>query len=102
MPKNSFVTDPIITGKPPGGLYGHVACEHTTAATSWYQDGTVVSTSDSDNVYQDGASTIISHFRINDMDRYNNAEYNCRVDGGETVYIGVFLKSGGEFGILFL
>ena len=96
MPRNSFVTNQTITGKPStANIDAHAACTHATSSSSWYQDQTELSTSSSDNEFQFIDAASVSHFRINDLAQYTNDEYRC-VSGNGEIYLGVFLNSGGE------
>ena len=101
LPKNSFVTDRDITGKPStASIDAHVACVHSSSNTSWSLDTTPLSTTSTDNVYQFIETIgIESHLRIVDLAQYSNDEYHCVFNNEEIAYIGMFLNNGSESSI---
>ena len=121
FPNNSFVTNSTLTktaksGRPTGGN-DHIACyggDPTAAQVTWHNSnggeivvcggGTPVPCEFCGSVcgrngavglepQQQGHTDI--HMFTDDIN-YVNQDLQCRVNGGQSAFIGVYLKDGGE------
>ena len=120
FPRNSFVTNTTLTRtnspRQQGGPVGndHIVCDGgstTSLQVAWHNsNGGQLQACASPCIDcgplclgngavgvdpQDGVHTDIHMFT--DSSAYENQDLECRVSGGPSAFIGVYLKNGGEF-----